>query len=115
AGPLPRSRQLLVENPAHQVPDVGLRLVAGYFPVQSRLNLDFRYHLLRHSFATHLLGAGVPLAHVSTLLGHTTTERYAKVVPEYLRAAVSLLDRPTKQHKTAHQSKRHLGKTRISS
>ena len=54
-------------------------------------------HMLRHSFATMLLSQGVPLAHVKTLLGHSsaqTTERYAKVLPEYLRAAVDKIEYP---------------------
>lgn len=41
-------------------------------------------HLARHTFATWMLGQGVPLEHVSKMVGHTNirqTQRYAKVMP----------------------------------
>jgi len=42
-------------------------------------------HMLRHSFATHLLDAGMPIELVQYLLGHEsvrTTQVYAKTNPE---------------------------------
>ena len=47
-------------------------------------------HDLRHTFASHLVSAGVPLASVGALLGHTqarTTERYAHLADGVLRQA----------------------------
>jgi integrase len=52
------------------------------------------WHVLRHTFATHLTMAGVALNTVQNLLGHstiTTTMRYAHVPPSALREAVDLL------------------------
>ena len=40
-------------------------------------------HMARHTFATWMLRQGVPIEHVSRMLGHTNitqTQRYAKVV-----------------------------------
>lgn len=51
-------------------------------------------HALRHSFGAHLRMAGVSLADIADLLGHkdlATTQIYAKVLQEHLRAAVGKL------------------------
>lgn len=53
------------------------------------------WHLLRHSFASHLVQAGVSLKVVQELLGHGSlamTMRYAECAPANRAAAVRLLD-----------------------
>ena len=55
---------------------------------------DFRFHDLRHTFATRLVQAGIDLYKVQKLLGHKTpsmTQRYAHHYPESLRDAVDIL------------------------
>ncbi len=56
-----------------------------------------RFHDLRHSAATALLTAGVPLVVVSEWLGHSgvgiTASAYAAVVPELLTEAADAMDR----------------------
>ena len=55
---------------------------------------DVRFHDLRHTFASHLVMAGVSLKSVQELMRHKdigATMIYAKVSAEYLRAAVNSL------------------------
>ncbi len=53
------------------------------------------WHVLRHTFASHLAMRGVPLKAIQELLGHATIEmtmRYAHLSPDVRRDAVKLLD-----------------------
>ncbi len=56
---------------------------------------DFRFHDLRHTFATRLAQAGVDLYKISKLLGHEDikmTQRYSHHCPESLRDGVEVLE-----------------------
>jgi site-specific recombinase XerD len=55
---------------------------------------DFRFHDLRHTFASHLVMAGVDLVTVKELLGHKTinmTNRYTHLAQEHKAQAVAKL------------------------
>jgi hypothetical protein len=54
-------------------------------------------HTLRHSYATHLLEAGLDVRTLQKLLGHNqlgTTAHYTHVTDERLHAVISPLDLP---------------------
>jgi integrase len=55
---------------------------------------EIRWHDLRHSFASHLVAAGVPLNVVQARMGHSTilmTMRYSHLEPEQHRLFVDLI------------------------
>ena len=56
---------------------------------------DFKFHDLRHTFATRLAQKGVDLYKIAKLLGHEDirmTQRYAHRCPDSLRDGVKILE-----------------------
>lgn len=56
---------------------------------------EVSFHVLRHSFATHLLEKGIDVIYIKDILGHfniKTTERYLHVRKEQLVTIISPLD-----------------------
>ena len=63
---------------------------------------DFRFHDIRHTFASQLVMAGIDLTSVKELLGHkslTMTMRYSHLSPGHKRKAVHVLDRLMEENK----------------
>lgn len=63
--------------------------------------LNFRFHDLRHDFCSQLVQRGVDIYTVAALAGHKnirTTQKYAHLSPEKLRADIAVLDKPMTQN-----------------
>ncbi|MCP3165520.1 tyrosine-type recombinase/integrase [Myxococcus sp. QH3KD-4-1] len=63
------------------------------------------WHVLRHTFASHLVMGGVPLKAVQELLGHASIEmtmRYAHLSPDVKKDAVRVLEQRPRGTLGAH-------------
>ncbi|WP_057763199.1 tyrosine recombinase XerC [Cytobacillus praedii] len=71
-----------------QLTSRGIRLILDKLIEQSTLTGKIHPHMLRHTFATHLLANGADMRTVQELLGHaflSSTQVYTHVSNEYLR------------------------------
>ena len=72
-----------------------------------------RVHDLRHTFASWLVMAGVPLRTVAELLGHrdlSVVYRYSHLSPDHLRGSVDLLSSGAKSVQVAGANSQAVGK-----
>ena len=68
-----------------------------FYPSQIKAEVSrITFHDLRHTFASHLAMAGVPVLDIKAVLGHTdmkTTERYMHLAPGHLDGVTDVLIR----------------------
>jgi integrase len=85
---------LVFPNPATGKPIVDIKSMWINILGDAEIH-NFRFHDLRHTFASNLVMKGAPLYMVQKLLGHSTLEmtmRYAHLSPDSTAQAVALLD-----------------------
>ncbi len=91
---------------------IGRNLMRSYYIALEKAEIqDFRFHDLRHTFATRLVQRGVDIYKVQRLLGHKTpamTQRYAHHSPESLRDGVEVLDGQRKKLSQFYHNEMHL-------
>jgi integrase/recombinase XerD len=83
-------------KPDQPISPATIRHVCREISLQSGLGKRVSPHLLRHSFATHLLEAGTDLRKIQVLLGHrspASTARYTHIAVQNVQHTVSPLDR----------------------
>jgi integrase len=97
AGSAWQDRRNLVFTDAVGRPVVPDHVSKAFRSAADRLGLPVRFHDLRHTSATLMLAAGVPLKVVSETLGHAsivvTADVYAHVTPDLKREAADAMDR----------------------
>ncbi|HKZ51523.1 MAG TPA: site-specific tyrosine recombinase XerD [Dehalococcoidia bacterium] len=81
-------KALFVNRRGDRLTRQGLWLILKGYAHQARLDGKVTPHVLRHSFATHLLFGGAPLREVQELLGHaniSSTQIYTHLTDNHLR------------------------------
>ena len=83
------------QNPVNPLTTRQLNRVCKSAAADAEIDKRVSMHILRHSFATHLLEAKVDIRVIQVLLGHKkleTTALYAQVATDLLREVISPLD-----------------------
>ncbi len=87
----PKTEHLFLNRNGEGLTRQGFWKILKILAVQADLKTPLSPHVLRHSFATHLLQAGMNLRSLQMLLGHsdlTTTQIYTHLTPEHLKEAL---------------------------
>ena len=82
------SEYLFINNLSFKISRQGFFKILKEICIKQRINKNVSPHLLRHSFATHLLNNGADLRIIQELLGHSdlsTTQIYTEVLNEKLK------------------------------
>lgn len=82
---------LFVSNRKGKISPRSVQLILEDVKLKANLEIDIHPHMLRHSFATHLLDNGVDLRTVQELLGHenlSTTQLYTHLTFDRLKNAI---------------------------
>jgi integrase/recombinase XerC len=84
----PKVKNVFVNQRGKQLTSRGIQYLLDKEAKKSLLTMNIHPHMLRHSFATHLLDNGADLRIVQELLGHSslsTTQIYVHVTQEKLK------------------------------
>ena len=88
AGELDSEQAVFVNRTGKRLTTRGIRGIINKQVYKSRLNRHVNPHLIRHTYATHMLNKGADIRAVQELLGHkrlSTTQVYTHVTQEKLK------------------------------
>ncbi|MBI4282990.1 MAG: site-specific tyrosine recombinase XerD [Chloroflexi bacterium] len=94
-----QEKALFLNRRGERLTRQGFWLILKGYAKQAGIKTKITPHIIRHTFATHLLQGGAPLRHVQELLGHasiTTTQVYTHLASEHMREEYN------KAHPRAH-------------
>ena len=80
--------ELFLNNHGKPITRHGFNFILENIRVKANIEKEITPHVLRHSFATHLLEGGADLRSIQEMLGHeniSTTNIYTYVVNDVLR------------------------------
>lgn len=83
-----KSDYLFLNNKGANLTERGVRYILDQLIKKTSINKNISPHMIRHSFATHLLNEGCELTTVQKLLGHESikaTQIYTHVTTDHLR------------------------------
>ena len=83
-----RDEALFVNINGKRLTRQGFWKIVKYYKEQAHISKDITPHVLRHSFATHLLRNGADLKSIQTMLGHSdisSTQVYMQFKNENLK------------------------------
>ena len=93
-------------GPVFEIPEITMRVHFQKALMTAEI-LNFRFHDLRHTFASHFIMKTGDLPALQKLLGHSTpemTQRYAHLAKSHLVSEIALLDSAMKIEKNVLQS-----------
>lgn len=88
SGEVRKSDYLIINNNGYGITARGIRLIMDKIIKETSIVKNVHPHILRHTFATHLLNNGCDLLTVQELLGHasiSTTGIYTHVTTEHIK------------------------------
>ena len=80
--------ELFLNNHGKPISRNGFNFILENIRIKTKIEKELTPHVLRHSFATHLLEGGADVRSIQEMLGHeniSTTNIYTHVVDEILR------------------------------